>query len=266
MKTYIVDAFTSEAFKGNPAGVCIVKKPISADLMLAIAQEINLSETAFIQHISENNYNIRYFSPIMEIPLCGHATLASSKVLFENSDLEEIHFTTYEKLELVVKKEKEVICMEFPTYTLQKTTANPKLLKALGIKKIKYCGFNKENNILVLEIESTTALVNLTPNFSELVNIQTSISGVAITAKDTSVNFDFQSRFFWPWSGSNEDPVTGVIHTFLTPYWSKKLKKTTLKALQASKRTGVLNLELTKKNTLFLKGNAVIVFNGNLTI
>lgn len=266
METYIVDAFTSKAFKGNPAGVCIVTKPISVALMQSIAQELNLSETAFLTHISGNKYSIRYFSPIMEIPLCGHATLASAKVLFENSELQEIHFTTIENLNLVVKKDNNAICMEFPTYSLEKTEVNPKMLSALGLNEINNCLFNKESNILVLEITDSTTLKNLTPNFSELINTHNSISGVAVTAKDISGDFDFQSRFFWPWSGSNEDPVTGVIHTFLTPYWGKKLGKTKMKALQASKRTGVLNLELTNNKSLIIKGDAVLVFKGNLYI
>lgn len=266
METYIVDAFTSKAFKGNPAGVCIVTESVSQNLMQSIAQELNLSETAFLTHISGNNYSIRYFSPMMEIPLCGHATLASAKVLFENSELEKIQFTTYENLNLIVKKAKDAICMEFPTYGLEQAEVNPKMLEALGIDNINYCGFNKENNILVLEISDPTTLANLTPNFSELINTHNSISGVAVTAKDTSGNFDFQSRFFWPWSGSNEDPVTGVIHTFLTPYWGENLGKSKMKALQSSKRTGVLNLELTENNTLILKGEAVIVLKGNLVL
>lgn len=266
METYIVYSFTNSAFKGNPAGVCFLTNPISENLMQSIAQELNLSETAFIQHISDNNYTLRYFSPIMEIPLCGHATLASAKVIFEKTALEEIEFITFKKLHLVVQKTKDAISMEFPIYGIEETTVNPLMLKALGIKNINYCGYNKENNILVLEISDSTTLTALKPNFSELINTHNSISGVAVTAKDTSGDFDFQSRFFWPWSGSNEDPVTGVIHTFLTPYWGKKLKKSKMKALQASKRTGVLNLELTENNSLILKGNAVIVFKGNLLV
>ena len=266
METYIVDAFTNKAFKGNPAGVCLVTEILSEELMQSIAQELNLSETAFLTYISKGKYAIRYFSPIMEIPLCGHATLASAKVLFENSDVQEIHFTTIENLNLVVKKENKAICMEFPTYKLEKTEVNPKMLEALGINEINNCLFNKESDILVLEIEDLNTLINLEPNFSELIHTHDSISGVAVTAKDGSGDFDFQSRFFWPWSGSNEDPVTGVIHTFLTPYWGEKLEKTNMRARQTSKRSGILNLELTNNKSLILKGEAVLVFKGNLLI
>lgn len=266
METYIVDAFTNKAFKGNPAGVCLLKKPLSEELMLSIAQELNLSETAFVQHQQNNNYSIRYFSPIMEIPLCGHATLASAKVLFENLNLNEIHFNTFQNLDLIIQKEGDEIIMEFPVYKTSEAAVNPDMLKALGLKEINNCVISKENNILVLEISDTEILANLTPNFSALLNTHNSISGVAVTAAGTDGEFDFHSRFFWPWSGSNEDPVTGVIHTFLTPYWGEKLNKTKMKALQASKRTGILNLELTTNNKLLIKGEAIIVFKGNLLV
>lgn len=266
METYIVDAFTNQAFKGNPAGVCMVTKPLSEELMLSIAQELNLSETAFIQHLADNKYSIRYFSPIIEIPLCGHATLASSKVLFENFNLNEIHFTTYQNLDLIIQKSGDEIIMEFPVYETVKETANPEMLQALGLKEINNCAFNKENNILVLEISDSKILANLTPNFSALLNTHDSISGVVVSAPDIGGEFDFHSRFFWPWSGSNEDPVTGVTHTFLTKYWSKRLHKKSMIAFQASKRTGFLNLELIDNNKLLIKGQAVIVFKGILLV
>lgn len=266
METFIVDAFTNNPFKGNPAGVCLLSHPISEKLMLSIAQELNLSETAFVQHNSKNNYSIRYFSPIMEIPLCGHATLASAKVLFENTALDEIHFTTFENLDLIVQKENDEIKMEFPVYETEKATVNSKMLDALGIEKINNCVLNTDFKILILEIKDSNKLAALKPNFSALLNSHDSISGVAVTSLSIEKEFDFQSRYFWPWSGSNEDPVTGVLHTILAKYWSKKLGKTTLTALQASKRTGILNLELINNNRIIIKGEAVIVFKGNLII
>jgi PhzF family phenazine biosynthesis protein len=266
METYIVDAFTNTAFKGNPAGVCLVTQPISEEKMQAIASELNLSETAFIQHLKENNYFIRYFSPKMEIPLCGHATLASAKVLFENSDLNEIQFKTFHNIALNAKKEGTKICMEFPLYKTEKVSVNSKMLKALGISKVENCVFNEENQILVLEISDAETLKNLNPDFLALKNSNKKILGVTVTAVSTEDKFDFHSRFFWPWSGSNEDPVTGVAHTILANYWSKKLHKTTLKAFQSSQRTGVLELHLLENNRLLIKGNAVIVFKGNLVI
>jgi PhzF family phenazine biosynthesis protein len=264
MKTYIVDAFTNQAFKGNPAGVCLLKEPITEEKMLLIAQELNLSETAFIQqNTSKNSYSIRYFSPVMEIPLCGHATLASAKVLFENTNLKEIRFITFQNLTLITKKGNNEITMEFPVYETVPSTVSAAMLTALGLNEIINCEYNSETNILLLEISSTEVLKNLTPNFETLVKTNNSINGVVVTAASTG-EYDFHSRYFWPWSGSNEDPVTGATHTFLTKYWSKQLHKTSMKAFQASKRTGFMKVELVTNNKLLIKSNAVIVFEGNL--
>lgn len=265
METYIVDAFTNNAFKGNPAGVCIVTEFISEEKMQSIAQELNLSETAFIQHISNNQYSIRYFSPIMEIPLCGHATLASAKVIFENTVLEEIHFTTFQNIELITKKVAEKISMIFPIYETTKATISKELLNALGISEINNCVYNKETNIILLEISSPSVLANLTPDFEALVKTNNTINGVLVTAPSTD-EYDFHSRYFWPWSGSNEDPVTGATHTFLAKYWSKKLDKTIMKSFQASQRTGSMEVELIENNQLVIKGEAIIVFKGKLCI
>lgn len=265
METYIVDAFTNNAFKGNPAGVCIVTEFISEEKMQSIAQELNLSETAFIQHISNNQYSIRYFSPIMEIPLCGHATLASAKVIFENTVLEEIHFTTFQNIELITKKVAEKISMIFPIYETTKATISKELLNALGISEINNCVYNKETNIILLEISSPSVLANLTPDFEALVKTNNTINGVLVTAPSTD-EYDFHSRYFWPWSGSNEDPVTGATHTFLAKYWSEKLDKTIMKSFQASQRTGSMEVELIENNQLVIKGEAVIVFKGKLCI
>ena len=266
METYIVDSFTNEAFKGNPAGVCVLSEAISEELMLKIAQELNLSETAFIQQKDTNNlYSIRYFSPVMEIPLCGHATLASAKVLFENELLNEIQFTTFQNVHLITKKVNDGIVMEFPIYETVPAKVSSALLDALGLKEITNCEYNSENNILLLEISSNEVLQKLTPNFEVLVKTHDSINGVLVTASSND-EYDFHSRYFWPWSGSNEDPVTGVTHTFLTKYWSKRLNKTNMKSFQVSKRTGFMNVELTENNKLLIKSNAVIVFKGNFIL
>jgi len=266
METYIVDSFTDEAFKGNPAGVCILSTAISEDKMLKIAQELNLSETAFIQQKeNENSYSIRYFSPVMEIPLCGHATLASAKVLFENSNLNEIQFTTFQNLAIITKKTGNEITMEFPVYETEPATVPLALLDALGLSSFKNCAYNNETNILLLEISSTEALGKLTPDFEALVKTHNTINGVLVTAA-SSGEYDFHSRYFWPWSGSNEDPVTGATHTFLTKYWSKRLNKTKMKSFQASKRTGFLKIELIENNQLLIKGEAVLIFKGQLLI
>lgn len=262
--TYIVDSFTSEAFKGNPAGVCILEEELEERRMLNIAQELNLSETAFVLRKSDH-HAIRYFSPIMEIPLCGHATLASAKILFEKNDDSTIHFKTHQDLDLHIEKKGDSISMEFPVYETSKTEAPSKLIKALGISQVKNGAYNQENNILIVEIESAQELAALKPDFIALEKSHDGINGVSVTARSND-GFDFHSRYFWPWSGGNEDPVTGATHTFLAPYWSVRLGKKRMKSFQASKRTGSMELELTDDGKLFIQGGAVIVLNGTLTV
>ena len=213
MKTYIVDSFTNEQFKGNPAGVCILEQDLTEELMLNIAQELNLSETAFIRKQSANTYTIRYFSPKMEIPLCGHATLASAKVVFELADMEELHFMTIQKIDLRIRRVGEEIEMEFPIYETSPVDAPQALLDALGIDAMRNSVYNEETNILLIEIADSQALAQLTPDFEALYRSHNSINGVLVTAPATD-GYDFHSRYFWPWSGTNEDPVTGGTHTF----------------------------------------------------
>jgi len=234
--------------------------------MLLIAQELGLSETAFIKQNDKDSYSIQYFSPKMEIPLCGHATLAASKVIFETTNLSEIHFFNNQDLDLYIRKVKNEIIMEFPIYKTTPSKVPNKLLKALGLNKIENVEYNKETNILLLEIKSTNQLQMLRPDFGALYKSTDSINGVLVTAPSMNDGFDFHSRYFWPWSGTNEDPVTGGTHTFLTPYWSKRLKKTKMKSFQSSKRTGFMEVELISASKLTIKSQAVIVFEGNLKL
>lgn len=263
--TYIVDSFTDQPFKGNPAGVCLLETEITESHMLSIAQELNLSETAFVL-ATPMGLTIRYFSPVMEIPLCGHATLASAKILYDRGHQGDINFLTHTKVELVVRQEGDEIMMKFPSYKTQKAAAPKPLLDALGIEEIENCEYNKETNVLMLEISSTATLASLNPDFNKLITTHDSIHGVAVTAASTDDTYDFQSRFFWPWSGSDEDPVTGAIHTFLAPYWSQRLNKQKMQAFQASKRSGFMGLEIIDTDTLLIKGRALIVLEGSLRI
>jgi PhzF family phenazine biosynthesis protein len=268
IKTYIVDAFTNQAFKGNPAGVCLIENILDDALMLSIAKELGLSETAFVKKSDQtNNFSIRYFSPKMEIPLCGHATMASSKVLFSNDqNLNEIRFRNIQNLELTIKMEGDEIIMQFPIYETEPAKFSTELTKALGIESVKNCEYNKETNILILEIEDSDILRNLTPNFEALYKSDNKINGVLITALSKNQDYDFESRYFWPWSGTNEDPVTGGTHTFLAKYWSKRVGKTKMKSFQCSERSGYMEVELIDDKNLTIKSNAQIIFEGNLTI
>ncbi|NJB69967.1 PhzF family phenazine biosynthesis protein [Saonia flava] len=266
MKTYIIDSFTDKPFKGNPAGVALVENDITEEKMQHIAHELGLSETAFVKHKKDNVYSIRFFSPLEEIPLCGHATLASAKVIFDEQDLDEIHFLTKSGVDLVTKKEDDFIAMEFPTYGTTPANAPQELLEALGIDEIVNAEYNKENNILLVEIADPQLLVDLTPDFVALKKSTNSISGVLVTSHSNNPEYDFQSRYFWPWVGTNEDPVTGATHTFLAPYWGKRKNLTKMKSFQASKRTGFMELQLLENGNLIIKGKAVSILEGSLTI
>ena len=268
IETYIVDSFADEPFKGNPAGVCILNQTLLNEQMQLIAKELGLSETAFITQIEEQNkYSIRYFSPIMEIPLCGHATLAASKVLFEIfPEMEKIHFENIQGLDLIIKKSGQAIEMEFPVYDTVPQNAPEELLKALGIKEILNSEFNKETSILLLEIESSELLKNLSPDFERLKRSHNSINGVLVTSISQREGYDFESRYFWPWSGTNEDPVTGGTHTFLSKYWSTRLNKKKMNSYQCSERTGFMEVELISDKALIIKSEAQIVLKGELRI
>ena len=265
---YLVDSFTSEPFKGNPAGVCLMDEMRGESKMLSIAGELGFSETAFVMNADARGiYRIRYFSPKMEIPLCGHATLAAAKVLFSESlSLNRVQFETIKGTVLTVEREESEIVMRFPIYQTQPAEAPVPLLKALGLTGFSNCEYNSETNMLLIEIESSEVLRMLAPDYSTLIKSHSGIDGVLVTAKSSHEEFDFESRYFWPWSGTLEDPVTGATHTFLALYWSKKLGKTTMKSFQCSKRTGSMTVSVEGGKELQIKGEAQIIFQGRLLV
>ena len=261
----MVDSFTSESFKGNPAGVCLLDDSLPEAIMQSIAIEVNLSETAFVQNQGDH-FSIRYFSPIMEIPLCGHATLASAKMLFaRDADLNEIHFKTGSGMNLQAARNEDKVSLKFPNYGITDREAPKTLLDATGIKEINNSGYNHENLELMIELEDSDVLRNLQLDFSAMKASINDISGVVVTAKSKQPDFDFESRYFWPWSGGNEDPVTGATHTFLTAYWGKKLGKTKMRAFQCSARTGILEVEVLSDEQILITGDARIILEGEMT-
>lgn len=267
LKTYIVDSFTDKPFTGNPAGVCLVDHDLSEDEMQSIAKELGLSETAFVKQETPSTFSIRYFSPKMEIPLCGHATLASSKIIFDiNPDLQQIQFKNINNLILSVSISDDLIEMEFPIYATVPQSAPQALLSALGIQDIINSVYNRETEILLIEIEDSQILERLTPNFEELKSSHDGINGVLITAPSQRNGYDFESRYFWPWSGTNEDPVTGGTHTFLAQYWSDKLNKKTMNSFQCSERSGFMEVEILSNDKMKIRSKAQIILRGQLEI
>ena len=266
MKTFFVDSFTDQKFKGNPAAVCLTKTELSNSTMQSIATEIGFSETAFIKKIDGNTYSIRFFTPKKEIPLCGHATLASSKIIFDTTDINTITFINCENAELKTRKGNDgKIVMQFPVYDTEEIEVPKLMLDALGITTTVSTRYNPNTNIILIEINNADTLARLSPDFAALINSYNGIDGVLITARPNNTDFDFHYRYFWPWAGTNEDPVTGGVQTFLTKYWAGKLNKSKLKAFQSSSRTGTMTTELFPDKVL-IYGEAVTVLEGEFTI
>ncbi|HVZ57670.1 MAG TPA: PhzF family phenazine biosynthesis isomerase [Chitinophagaceae bacterium] len=265
MKVYFVDSFTTEKFKGNPAAVCFPESDADPqeDRMQKIAFEIGFSETAFVRHLEGDTYSIRFFTPKKEIPLCGHATLAAAKVIFENRAVETITFQNREHVRLPIARKERRIVMEFPVYDTQDVVVPPALTAALGIDQLVCARLSPRNGIILLEMEDPARLARLQPDFQALVNSHSGINGVLLTARSRNPNYDFEYRYFWPWAGTNEDPVTGGVQTFLTRYWAEILHKNTLRAFQSSFRTGSMVTEL-RRDKVLIYGEAVIVLEGTL--
>ena len=233
---YYVDAFTDKLFSGNPAAV-IFSEINDEKLMQKVAAENNLSETAFIRE--ENGiYHIRWFAPLCEIDLCGHATLASAFIYFKYIQPESSRFEVQSLKNgiLTVTKKDNLLILDFPKDSLSKYDDSNFVEKIINTKPIEL--FIGRNDVLAI-VESETIVRNLDINFELLKT--SSVRGLIVSAKGESC--DFVSRFFAPSAGVYEDPVTGSAHTTLIPYWSEKLNKTSLKALQLSERGGVLFCE-----------------------
>lgn len=255
---FIVDAFTSKLFGGNPAAVCPLDKWLNDSLMQKIASENNLAETAFFVK-EEKGYHIRWFTPVAEVDLCGHATLATAYVYFNFIDTkaERISFSSMSG-ELIVEKAGDLLSLNFPTQKpLPVKTPQEIMLKAFEVKPKEVLMAVK--NFLVYDSEDVVR--NMNPDMELLKQVEG--DGVIITAKGNNV--DFVSRFFAPYIGINEDPVTGSAHTHLIPYWSEKLGKKKMTALQVSARGGELFCEDLGERVK-ISGKAVLYSQGKIFI
>ena len=261
IKIYQVDAFTDKIFSGNPAAVCILDSWISDELMQSVANENNLAETAFVVPNGQG-FEIRWFTPTVEVDLCGHATLATAFVLFNihNYPCSFIKFHSPRSGMLAVEKKDDMLFLDFPTDKIEILSVEQNLIieRCIGTKPLElYRG--KTDYIAVIDNENS--LLNLQPNLMEISELKA--RGLIVTAKGDGV--DFVSRFFAPQSGINEDPVTGSAHTSLLPVWSIKLGKNRLIASQLSKRGGQLVCEL-KNDRCLIGGKARLFLTGELTL
>jgi PhzF family phenazine biosynthesis protein len=256
---YQVDAFTSEVFSGNPAAVCILDSWLDDSLLQSIAAENNLSETAFLVR-NDDGFDLRWFTPITEVALCGHATLASAFVLFTCRDWseEEIHFRTRKSGKLVVVKRNDLLEMDFPSRPAHSVTPPSGLKEALGVTPIAVLDSVED---LMFVLESEKSVRELQPDFSALERLE--CRGIIVTSSGTQS--DFVSRFFAPSVGIPEDPVTGSAHCVLVPYWSGELHKKNLHAFQISKRGGELFC-INAGDRVKISGKAILYLEGLITI
>ncbi len=254
-----IDAFTSAAFGGNPAAVCRLREPAGDGWLLRVAQEMNLSETAFLLP-EQDGYRLRWFTPALEVDLCGHATLASAHALLEWGEWdgrEPVHFYSRSG-PLAARRDGDWIELDFPARPGQPCAMPSGLEEALGLHAAEAVRFKDD---LLIEVDSEAALRALRPDFQALGQLP--VRAVTVTARSDGDEYDFVSRFFAPRMGVNEDPVTGSSHTRLVPYWSTKLGKTRMLAFQASARGGILRVEL-KGDRVLIAGQAVTVLRGEL--
>jgi len=254
---YQVDAFTDEIFNGNPAAVCPLESWLNDDIMQKIAMENNLSETAF--YIKDGEYyHIRWFTPTVEVDLCGHATLATAFVLFNHEKHEgnKIRLKSLRSGELTVTRSEELLTLNFPADIIVHAEENKQIGECFNIRPIQiYRG--KTDYMLVFGSENDIKL--LVPNLNQIRDLD--CRGVIVTAPGENV--DFVSRFFGPQSGVDEDPVTGSAHTTLTPYWSQRLGKKSLTAIQLSARTGFLSCKI-NGDRVDISGNCRLYLKGEI--
>lgn len=258
---YQVDAFAEKPFAGNPAGVCILEQPADETWMQSMAMEMNLSETAFVMRSKDGDFDLRWFTPVVEVALCGHATLATSHILWETGILQSGEIARYHTQSglLQARQVNGLIELDFPATPVENCETPDGLLQALGLETVTYVGRSRFDYLV--EVESEELVRQLAPDFVQLLFL--GVRGVMVTAKSDSAEIDFISRFFAPGAGVDEDPVTGSAHCALTPYWAGKLGKTELSAYQASARGGVVHCSIAG-DRVRLRGQAVTVFRGEL--
>ena len=257
-----VDAFTDTVFSGNPAAVCLLPEPRGETWMQRLAGEMNLSETAFLERRADGGFNLRWFTPTVEVDLCGHATLASAHVLWEQGECAPqaaIRFHTRSGV-LAASRRGAWMVLDFPAVPEQQAAAPPGLVEALGAE-LRYLGRNRFDYLAELESEAAVRALRPDPLRLRAVDAR----GVIVTARSSDPGFDFVSRFFAPAAGIDEDPVTGSAHCCLGPYWQARLGKAALAGRQVSPRGGVVRVEVDGDRVKLL-GQAVTVFVAELSV
>ncbi|HET9772843.1 MAG TPA: PhzF family phenazine biosynthesis isomerase [Acidimicrobiia bacterium] len=264
MRIFQVDAFADRPFGGNPAGVCVVGPDADAEWMQAVAAEMNVSETAFLVPLEDGGgrYGLRWFTPAVEVDLCGHATLASAHLLWEEGEKAEVlEFETRSGVLTAVPAGDELIQLDFPADPVDDIPPPDGLGRALGAEPV---GVYRGREDVLVEVADAHAVRRLTPDFPTLASIPA--RGVIVTAAgDGHDGADFVSRCFYPAVGIDEDPVTGSAHCTLASFWCARLARPSLVGWQASRRGGRVGVELSGDRVL-LTGRAVTVLRGDLVV
>ncbi len=260
MNYYMVDTFTEENFKGNPAGVCLMDTPICDELMQNIAREHHLPETAFVEKV-QDGYNLRWFTPGFEIDLCGHATLASAFVLFSFIEKDANMLTFHTKSgTITAKRSTGCIEMELPDWTPEQISLTAEEKCCIGIKYEE--AYGKRDLILVLESEK--AVKEYKPDYERLLKLTDHWLGIVLTSEASEEAVDIVSRYFCP-EIQMEDPVTGSSHSSLVPLWSRKLHKKKLVSKQLSERGGYLFCRM-ENSKVYISGKAKLYMTGEINL
>jgi PhzF family phenazine biosynthesis protein len=260
---FVVDAFTDRPFAGNPAAVCVLSEERDSTWLSSVAREMNLSETAFLRR-NGDTWSLRWFTPTVEVDLCGHATLASAHALWEAGLAETgapLRFATKSGALGAVSRGRE-IALDFPAEPASAAPPPAGLLEALGASAARFTGRNRLDYLV--ELESEAAIRALRPDFAALTAATQPARGVIVTARGGSPEADFVSRYFAPAAGIDEDPVTGSAHCCLGPYWAGRLGKKELTGYQASARGGTVGVHVGESGRVALIGRAVTVSRGEL--
>ena len=257
----VVDAFTPKAFGGNPAAVCVLENPLSETLLAAIAAEFNLSETAYLIPAGENSWDLRWFTPTTEVNLCGHATLAAAWVLWQEHKIQAdlLRFNTRSG-ELIATRLDAGVQLNFPLIRTEPLAASD-LLQNLFPGAL---AFERAGEDLLVELVDVAVVEALVPNLPAIAALP--YRGVGVTAAAADKHYQVVSRFFAPRFGIDEDPVTGSAHSQLIPFWSDKLEKRKMRALQLSKRGGELWCEQINEQRVGMSGKAVFYMKGEITV
>jgi PhzF family phenazine biosynthesis protein len=260
LRIWQVDAFTDEPFRGNPAAVCILDAPADEAWMQAVGREMNLSETAFLVRCDDGSYDLRWFTPAVEVDLCGHATVASAHVLWQEGLLAARETARFHSKSgpLSATRDGDWIVLDFPAHVPEPIAVPPGLADALGATPVRTV---RNRYDVLAELESEAAVRAVAPDMRALKSV--AMRGVMVTAHASTAPYDFVSRFFAPAAGVDEDPVTGSSFCLLTPYWTPRLEKDELLAYQASARGGVVRTRL-QGDRVLIGGKAVTTLVGEL--